>query len=148
MGMDSMMAVEIKQTLEREFDTFLTTQDIRNLNFAKLVEMDNSNSKGNVTQTKSNEAPAELPGMQLLVRVLGNEDITPEICIELPTKRDTRKIKAFLLAGIEGSAQVFNPLVSKIRPITICLQHAIINIGLTHTSIPDIANYLLPVRTY
>lgn len=35
MGMDSMMGVEIKQTLEREYDVFLTAQDIRNLTFAR-----------------------------------------------------------------------------------------------------------------
>ncbi|XP_024879088.1 fatty acid synthase-like [Temnothorax curvispinosus] len=36
LGMDSMIAVEIKQALEREFDIFLTAQEIRNLTFAKL----------------------------------------------------------------------------------------------------------------
>ena len=30
-GMDSLMAVEIKQTLEREFEIFLTPQDLRAL---------------------------------------------------------------------------------------------------------------------
>lgn len=37
--MDSMMGVEIKQTLEREFEVFLTPQDIRSLTFAKLYEI-------------------------------------------------------------------------------------------------------------
>lgn len=37
--MDSMMAVEIKQTLEREFEVFLTPQDIRGMTFAKLQEI-------------------------------------------------------------------------------------------------------------
>lgn len=35
LGMDSIMAVEIKQTLEREFEVFLTPQDIRSLTFAR-----------------------------------------------------------------------------------------------------------------
>lgn len=30
-GMDSLMAVEIKQTLEREFEIFLTPQDLRSM---------------------------------------------------------------------------------------------------------------------
>uniref|UniRef100_A0A2H1WWR5 SFRICE_007688 n=1 Tax=Spodoptera frugiperda TaxID=7108 RepID=A0A2H1WWR5_SPOFR len=34
MGMDSMVAVEIKKTLQREFDIFLTVCDIRNLTFS------------------------------------------------------------------------------------------------------------------
>lgn len=37
--MDSMMAVEIKQTLEREFEMFLSAQDIRGMTFARLTEL-------------------------------------------------------------------------------------------------------------
>lgn len=39
LGMDSMMAVEIKQTLEREFQVFLTPQDIRGMTFSKLQDL-------------------------------------------------------------------------------------------------------------
>jgi fatty acid synthase len=39
LGMDSMTAVEIKQTLEREFELYLTPQEIRNLTFARLEEL-------------------------------------------------------------------------------------------------------------
>lgn len=35
LGMDSMMAVEMKQFLEREFEVFLTPQEIRSLTFAR-----------------------------------------------------------------------------------------------------------------
>lgn len=37
LGMDSMMAVEIKQSLEREFEIFLTAQDIRTLSFSRFL---------------------------------------------------------------------------------------------------------------
>jgi len=37
--MDSMMAVEIKQSLEREFEVILTAQEIRSLTFARLSEL-------------------------------------------------------------------------------------------------------------
>lgn len=39
LGLDSLMAVEIKQSLEREFDIVLTTQEIRNLKVKELKEM-------------------------------------------------------------------------------------------------------------
>jgi acyl carrier protein len=39
LGLDSMTAVEIKQTLEREFELCLTPQEIRNLTFASLEEL-------------------------------------------------------------------------------------------------------------
>lgn len=37
--MDSLMGAEIKQTLERNYDIVLGVQEIRNLTFAKLLEM-------------------------------------------------------------------------------------------------------------
>lgn len=45
LGMDSMMAVEIKQTLEREYEIFLTPQDIRGMTFAKLQDIAASKSQ-------------------------------------------------------------------------------------------------------
>jgi fatty acid synthase len=41
--MDSMTAVEIKETLEREFELYLTPQDIRNLTIARLDELSAAN---------------------------------------------------------------------------------------------------------
>jgi fatty acid synthase len=43
LGMDSMTAVEIKDTLEREFDVYLTPQEIRTLTFARLGELSAAN---------------------------------------------------------------------------------------------------------
>lgn len=37
LGLDSMTAIEIKQTLESEFDVYLTAQEIRNLTFARYA---------------------------------------------------------------------------------------------------------------
>jgi len=36
LGMDSMIVVEVKETLERKFEIYLTPQEIRNLTFASL----------------------------------------------------------------------------------------------------------------
>jgi fatty acid synthase len=38
-----MTAVEIKETLEREFEVYLTPQEIRNLTFASLDELSAAN---------------------------------------------------------------------------------------------------------
>ena len=43
LGMFSMTAVEIKETLEREFELHLTPQEIRNLTFARLDELSAAN---------------------------------------------------------------------------------------------------------
>ena len=38
-----MTAIEIKETLEREFEVYLTPQEIRNLTFASLDELSAAN---------------------------------------------------------------------------------------------------------
>lgn len=40
LGMESLMAVEIKQTLERNHDVVMTVSEIRKLTFGKLKELD------------------------------------------------------------------------------------------------------------
>ncbi|XP_036142748.1 fatty acid synthase [Monomorium pharaonis] len=52
LGMDSMMNVEVKQTLEQEFDIFLTSREVYNLTFAKLNKMFKLNVSNNNTQNK------------------------------------------------------------------------------------------------
>ncbi|XP_067206011.1 fatty acid synthase-like [Linepithema humile] len=135
LGMDSMMAVEIKQTLEREYEIFLTAQDIRNLNFAKLTKMFDKDVK--------NEELTEITGMKLLIRISGDDQLIPDVCIKLPTKKSTTESEIFLLPGIEGCGSVFDMLVSKIEGSATCLQHNTYNIGTDCTSIKDITNSLL-----
>jgi fatty acid synthase len=48
MGMDCMTAVEIKETLEREFEVYLTLQEIRSLTFASLDELSAANQRTEV----------------------------------------------------------------------------------------------------
>lgn len=143
LGMDPTTSVEIRQVLERDFDIFLTGRDIYNLNFAKLAEMQ---VKDVGTEEQDRKQEAEVSGMQLLIRIPHDENINPEVCVELPTRKDPRKMDVFLLPGIEGCAHIFESLSSKIRPRTVCLQYGANNIKHDITSIPDYAKYFLPVR--
>jgi len=43
LGLDSMTVVEIRETLEREFEVYLTLQEIRKLTFASLDELSAAN---------------------------------------------------------------------------------------------------------
>jgi len=145
-GMDSIMSVEIRQILERDFNIFFTARDIRNLNFAKLAEIRDKNVKWQKTQEQEKEQETEVSGMRLLIQTVHNESITPEICMELPSKKDPRKIGVFLLPGIEGYGHIFNSMASKIKPRITCLQYGTNNIKPDLTSIPEYADYLLQVR--
>ncbi|KAL6257977.1 hypothetical protein P5V15_011573 [Pogonomyrmex californicus] len=143
LGMDSMTVIEIKQTLEREYDMFLTAEDIRNLNFEKLVEIRDKNMKQDNAHIRETET-VEIFGMQLLIQVLGKEDLTSEICMQLETMMNPRKVEVFLLPGIQGCGHVFNSLAPKIKSIATALQYGIIHIGSALTSIPEYADCLLP----
>lgn len=145
LGMDSMMAMEIKQTLERNYEIVLTAQDIRNLNFAKLMEIRDKNlEREQALIQQANEQTTEMSGIQLMI--LDNEELSAEICVNLPTRMDPRKIKVFFLPGIQGCGHIFNPMAAKIRPIASVLQYGITNTGRSHMSIPEYADYFLPVR--
>ncbi|KAL6436160.1 hypothetical protein ACFW04_005722 [Cataglyphis niger] len=139
LGMDSMMAVEIKQTLEREFNVFLTAQDIRCLNFAKLIDMFN---KG-LLKDKSDRDENKLAGIKLLVYIIGNEHLIRDICIDLPTKKNRTRSEIFLLPGMEGCGHIFDSLVQQIEAPATCLQYGVYNIGKGYTSINKIADCLL-----
>ena len=122
LGMDSMMAVEIKQTLEREFELFLTAQDIRGLNFAKLQEIlaqDISKKSANGGDAESGEI---LTGMKLLVRVIGNDQISNETCLALQTRAEPGRTEIFLVPGIEGFGNVFKGLTPKLKSPACALQ--------------------------
>lgn len=52
LGMDSMMSVEIKQILERQFSVFLTPKDISNMTFEKLQDIEKTVHREKNVKTK------------------------------------------------------------------------------------------------
>lgn len=64
LGMDSLMGVEVKQMIERDYDLTLTMQEIRQLNFSRLHEIGSGNAAFPVSD-KSGE-PEESFGHYLL----------------------------------------------------------------------------------
>lgn len=147
LGMDSMMAVEIKQTLEREFEIFLTAQDIRSLNFAKLQEMAKKDAGACKKRAGDGGDGGEiLTGLKLLVRLVGNTDVNPETCCKLATKDEADRAEVFILPGIEGIATVFNDLAPKIKPPACCLQMG--SDSESQESVTVMADRMLPVNFF
>ncbi|KAL6446822.1 hypothetical protein ACFW04_001330 [Cataglyphis niger] len=126
LGMDSMMAVEIKQTLEREFDILMTEQNIRNLNFAALRKMINATEQGK-TYDATEAATNILDSFEMFTQKLKDSDLNPNIYVELDTKREVTENIIFLIPGTDGSASVYKQMESKIKSLAICLQHDAIN---------------------
>ncbi|PNF18738.1 hypothetical protein B7P43_G05011 [Cryptotermes secundus] len=160
LGMDSMTAVAIKQTLEREFDIYLTLQEIRNLTFAGLEELGTRNQKTEA-EKQSLEGPSvddddddndDGPPirMQLLLHVLGDEASSLYPVVRLPSAAGAGadvedELKAgpvlFMLPGVEGVASVLEPLAKNLKYQAVCLQLNYRDIGQTAH---DIAQSLLP----
>lgn len=49
LGLDSLMGVEIKQALERDYDIVLSMKDIRTLTLNKLQQLAENGGQGNTT---------------------------------------------------------------------------------------------------
>lgn len=161
LGMDSMMAVEIKQTLEREFEVFLTPQDIRGLTFAKLQEIAASfenNEKTPVKGDASGGAPVatlsvdDIPdfGIQYLMRTIGDEISASKPVLRLPSLKNNGSTveepvgnnnTVFMIPGIEGIASVLEPLAKNINAQVLAFQFDLVN---PPETIPEIADSVLP----
>ena len=102
LGMDSLMAVEIKQTLEREFELFLSPQDLRALTFMKLKEF--------VDARESNDDKAKLKlasdNIPMMLRNIGDEANSDKTILRLESKDKSENSKslALIIPGLEGTA--------------------------------------------
>ncbi|XP_044739892.1 fatty acid synthase-like [Chrysoperla carnea] len=116
-GMDSMMAVEIKQTLEREFEIFLTPQDIRNLTFSKLANLQAERAEKAETDTLTiDNSNSDEDLFKMLIRTLGDEKQQTEPIVVLPSMQNSRKsLPLFFIPGIEGQCPLFEPLCAKLN---------------------------------
>jgi len=140
------MAVEIKQTLEREFDMSLTVEDIRSLNFAKLNEMVTRQGK---MQDTNEINTSNFGDFAILLQKTKDSDFVPDILIELDTKKEIDRSNIFLLPGIEGCSSVYKSIAPGIKSSATCLQHGVLNIPDDESrSVVKSAAYLLPVRSF
>lgn len=146
LGMDSMMAVEIKQTLERQFEVFLTPQDIRSMTFAKLQEIGASDNKEKKDETLP-QSISQLPevGLNYLIRAIGDESTAYNLIVRLPSLREngstieqstTSERTLFVIPGLEGIASMLEPLSKNLDMQVLCLQYDITG---SATSIEEMA---------
>nr|XP_049698956.1 fatty acid synthase [Helicoverpa armigera]XP_049698957.1 fatty acid synthase [Helicoverpa armigera] len=137
LGMDSMMAVEIKQTLEREFEIFLTAQDIRTLTFARLVELTAQREAAASTSASRPVNVEGAAGLKVLMRNFGEENLVSEPFIYMPSMVSdgvegeeaihVMERVMFMLPGLEGAASVLEPLCKRLK-IKVC----VLQLGVEH----------------
>lgn len=141
LGMDSMMAVEIKQTLERQFEVFLTPQDIRSMTFAKLQEIgasDDKEKKGDVEPKSISQVPNV--GLNYLIRAVGEESAAYNSVMRIPSLCDngstveqpvSNQRTLFVIPGLEGIATMMEPLSRNLNLQVLCLQYDIVGVAST-----------------
>lgn len=160
LGMDSMMAVEIKQTLERQFEVFLTPQDIRSMTFAKLQEIEASNDQEKKVETEP-KSINQLPdvGLNYLLRAIGDESSAYNSVVRMPSLFENGSIveqstidlpTLFIIPGLEGIASIMEPLSKNLNMQVLCLQYDILSastsieeMAVTHYSVSINVNYYL-----
>lgn len=103
LGMDSLMTIEIKQALEREYEIFLSTQDLRAMTFLTLQNLSDTSASdsGVIKLIKTSEHGLfDLKG--LLVEVSETEEDT---IYRLPSQNNSDDIldnQVIIMPGVEG----------------------------------------------
>ncbi|XP_017771571.1 PREDICTED: fatty acid synthase-like [Nicrophorus vespilloides] len=134
LGMDSMMAVEIKQTLEREYDVILAPQDIRSMTFARLKEIAMEKTcEGTLSEVTHR--------VNLLLRFIPDEENNKIPLVTLPSESALYGT-VFMLPGIEGMCSIYEPMARLLNAKTYGLQFSYQG---NNNTIQDIAQSLIPI---
>ncbi|NWU85061.1 FAS synthase, partial [Onychorhynchus coronatus] len=113
LGLDSLMGVEVRQTLERDYDIVMTMREIRLLTITKLREL-SSKSK---TAEELKSSPLTKTGLDEPPKLdLNNLLVNPEgpTITRLNDVQSTER-PLFLVHPIEGSIAVFYTLASRLH---------------------------------
>ncbi|XP_054702104.1 fatty acid synthase [Grus americana] len=113
LGLDSLMGVEVRQTLERDYDIVMTMREIRLLTINKLREL--SSKSGTAEELKPSQlmktGPGEPPKLDLNNLLVNPEGPT---LTRLNDVQSTER-PLFLVHPIEGSIAVFYTLASRLH---------------------------------
>lgn len=118
LGMDSLMGTEIKQTLERNYDLVLSSQEIRNLTFGKLLELCSKNTDTREIVLSPNKSD-DMESMQdeLLFQFYETEILPTQSLVKLETK-SAKGPTLFLIHAIEGTISPLKAVAKELeRPV-------------------------------
>lgn len=121
LGMDSLMTVEILQTLEREYEVVITAQELRTMTIAELIKCSsNKSSSGDQAKIKTINVPT---GMKLLMRSFGEESTSNQTILKLESLTESG-VKTLMIPGIEGMAgQVYRTIAQNLNCPVFLLQN-------------------------
>ncbi|XP_006886190.1 PREDICTED: fatty acid synthase [Elephantulus edwardii] len=121
LGLDSLMGVEVRQTLEREHDLVLSMREVRQLTLRKLQELSSQSTTADELAsrtTASNQAARQEAQLNLSALLVNPEAPT---LTRLNTVQSSER-PLFLVHPIEGSLTVFGSLAARLSIPTYGLQ--------------------------
>ncbi|XP_058453845.1 fatty acid synthase-like [Malaya genurostris] len=120
-GMDSLMAVEIRQVLERDFELVLSPQELRTLTLSKLLKLDEEKKQNDSEKDSKVKSNAELVNMHMILRNLGNEANSDKTILRLSSK--TEECPILIIPGLEGVAgNIWSTIADRLVRSTFILQ--------------------------
>ncbi|XP_074605068.1 fatty acid synthase-like [Brevipalpus obovatus] len=114
LGMDSLMAVEIKQGLERDFDIVLSTQALRNLTIKEIYQLD-SQTSANAVSKRDSQSDAK-NGNGLNKPFYGLLDMCDDLFIPLNNEEGRM---CFFFPPVEGNFASMKPLADRCTLATV-----------------------------
>lgn len=121
LGLDSLMGVEVRQTLEREHDLVLSMREVRQLTLRRLQELSaQASSAPELAATTSKESSPAQEQVRLNLSTLLVNPEGPTLTRLNSVQNSERPL--FLVHPIEGSTTVFHSLAAKLSIPTYGLQ--------------------------
>ncbi|XP_053308944.1 fatty acid synthase [Spea bombifrons] len=112
LGLDSLMGVEVRQTLERDYDIVMAMRDVRQLTINKLRELSTKSS----TTEESKPSQKTSAQSELSILDLDNLLVNPNAStISKLNDVEGSERPLFLVHPIEGSTAAFQALASKLN---------------------------------
>ncbi|EDV19161.1 uncharacterized protein TRIADDRAFT_34034 [Trichoplax adhaerens] len=114
LGLDSLMGVEIRQILERDFNATLPIQEVRQLSMNKLREITSAlQNSNNIDNDNGSEELNAVPGMRVS-ELLTKEQIELGTVVRL-NEVNSDEAPIYFFHPIEGSIERFKEVASKLK---------------------------------
>ncbi|KAM8947762.1 fatty acid synthase isoform 2-T2 [Pelodytes ibericus] len=112
LGLDSLMGVEVRQTLERDYDIVMAMREVRQLTINKLREL--SSKPATTEESKPSQKTFSQPGLTILD--LNNLLVNPHAStVAKLNDVQSSERPLFLVHPIEGSTAAFQSLASRLN---------------------------------
>ena len=112
LGLDSLMGVEIKQTLERDYDISMSAKEIRALTFTKLDQLSTSTPESAVDTATSASEASQAPSASLHYEL---HHLCPTEAVVEMNHVEMKASPLFVIHPIEGSVFLLGSVMSNIQ---------------------------------